>query len=165
MPQLQLNEMMVGQVVWLFLIFGALYYILSTYALPRVAVVLEDRAARITGDLEAAYAAKSEADAALTALRAATAKARADAQGAIATAAAEATAAAQARAEALNATLNARIADSEAQIGRARAAAMGALREVASETTAGLLNKLTGRADNAAITRAVDATLAARTGV
>ena len=43
MPQLQLNEMMVGQIVWLFLIFGALYYILSTYALPRVAVVLEDR--------------------------------------------------------------------------------------------------------------------------
>lgn len=164
MPQLQLNEMMVGQVVWLFLIFGALYYILSTYALPRVAVVLEDRAARISGDLEAAYGAKSEADAALAALRDATTKARTDAQGAIAKAAAEATAAAQARAEALNATLNARIAESEAQIGRARATAMGALREVASETTAGLLNKLTGRADDAAIARAVDATLAARTG-
>ncbi|MES2710425.1 MAG: F0F1 ATP synthase subunit B' [Pseudomonadota bacterium] len=156
--------MMVGQVVWLFLIFGALYYILSTYALPRVAVVLEHRAARISGDLEAAYSAKAESDAALAALRDATAKARADAQGAIATAAAEATAAAQARAEALGATLNARIAESEAQIERARVAAMGALREVASDTTAGLVNKLTGRVDDAAIARAVDQALAARTG-
>jgi len=164
MPQLQLNEMMVGQIVWLFLIFGALYYVLSTYALPRVAVVLEDRAARIAGDLEAAYAAKAESDAALAALREATARARAEAQGAIATAAAAASAAAQQRAEALNATLNARIAESEAQIERARASAMGALREVASETTAGLLHKLTGRADDAAVARAVDQALAARTG-
>ncbi|MBR0657424.1 F0F1 ATP synthase subunit B family protein [Plastoroseomonas arctica] len=165
MPQLDFaNPLMIGQIVWLLIIFGALYYILSTYALPKVATVLEDRAARIAADLNLARAAKAEADTAMVALRDASAKARAESQGAIAAAAAKATAEAQARAEELNAKLSARIAESEAQIGRARDTAMGALREVASETTLGLLQKLTGRADDAAVGRAVDAALAARTG-
>ena len=165
MPQLDFaNPLMIGQIVWLLIIFGALYYILSTYALPKVEHVLETRAARISSDLNVARAAKAEADLAMTALRDASAKARAESQGAIATAAAEAAAKAQARADELNVKLAARIAESEAQIGRAREAAMGALREVASETTAGLLRKLTGRVDDAAVSRAVDVALAARTG-
>ena len=165
MPQLDFaNPLMIGQIVWLLIIFGALYYILSTYALPKVEHVLETRAARISSDLNVARAAKAEADLAMTALRDASAKARAESQGAIAAATAEAAAKAQARAEELNVKLAARIAESEAQIGRAREAAMGALREVAFETTAGLLRKLTGRADDAAVSRAVDVALAARRG-
>ncbi|HEY4251562.1 MAG TPA: F0F1 ATP synthase subunit B', partial [Roseomonas sp.] len=153
-----------GQIVWLLIIFGLLYFILVNYALPRVESVLEDRRARIAADLDAARAAKAEADAALAAHAQATAKARAEAQAAIAAATAQANAEAQTRAEALNARLNAQIAAAEARITTARDAAMGALRQVASETAESLVAKLTGRADQAAVSRAVDTALTARSG-
>ena len=91
MPQLAFGHSLQGryliaQVVWLFVIFGFLYYVMTTYALPRVESVLEERRMRIEADLDAARAAKSEADAAMAAHRDATAKARAEAQAAIATA-------------------------------------------------------------------------------
>jgi F-type H+-transporting ATPase subunit b len=165
MPQLDFsNPLMISQIVWLLIIFGLLYFILSNYALPRVEAVLEDRRARIAADLDAARAAKAEADAALAAHAEATAKARAEAQAAIAAATAQAHAEAQTRADALNAKLNAQIATSEARITAARDAAMGALRQVASETAENLVAKLTGRADPAAVGRAVDTALAARAG-
>jgi F-type H+-transporting ATPase subunit b len=165
MPQLDFgNPLMLSQIVWLMIIFGLLYFILVNYALPRVESVLEDRRARIAADLDAARAAKAEADRAMAAHAEATARARAEAQAAIAKATAEAQAEAQSRADALGAKLNAQIAASETRIAAARDAAMGALRQVAGETAESLVSKLTGRADPAAVGRAVDAALAARAG-
>jgi F-type H+-transporting ATPase subunit b len=64
MPQLDFsNPLIIAQIVWLLIIFGVLYYIMSVYALPRVEQVLEDRRKRIEGDLAAAQAAKAEAQA------------------------------------------------------------------------------------------------------
>ncbi len=55
MPQLDFgNPLMIAQIVWLLIIFGVLYYVLATYALPRVEAVLEDRRRRIEGDLDRA---------------------------------------------------------------------------------------------------------------
>ena len=73
MPQLDFsNPLIIAQIVWLLIIFGLLYFVLSNYALPRVESVLEERARRIASDLEAAQAMKAEADAAMAAHRAAT---------------------------------------------------------------------------------------------
>lgn len=163
MPQLRFNDpMMVAQIVWLLIIFGLMYFIVSRYALPQVGAVLEERRRRIEADLEAAQAAKQRADAALAEHQAATARARAEAQAAISAAVQEAQAEATRRAEALNARLNAQIEEAERRIARARDQAMGALRQVATETTDALLNRLIGKVDRAAVERAVERELAAR---
>jgi F-type H+-transporting ATPase subunit b len=163
MPQLDFgNPLMIAQIVWLFIIFGVLYYVLSTYALPRVEAVLEDRRRRIEGDLEAAQGAKAEADAAIAAHGAATSKARAEAQAAIAAAMQSAQAEASARSEALAARLAEQINAAETRIAAARDSAMGALRQVSTETAEALMQRLTGQSEPAAVGAAVDRALAAR---
>lgn len=163
MPQLDFgNPWTIAQVVWMLVIFGALYYVMAHYALPQVGSVLEARRARIEGDLESAQAAKRQADAALAEHQSATAKARAEAQAAIASATQKAQAEASARAEALNAKLAAQIEAAETQIATARDAAMGALRQVATDTADALVTRLIGRSDSAAVAAAVDRELAAR---
>jgi F-type H+-transporting ATPase subunit b len=163
MPQLDFgNPLLIAQIVWLLIIFGFLYYVLSTYALPRVESVLEARRVRIASDLEAAQAAKLEADAAMAAHREATGRARAEAQAAIAGALQQAQAEAQARTDALNARLASQVAEAEARIAASRDSAMGALRQVASDTAESLVAKLTGRADRGAVDAAVGRVLSAR---
>jgi len=159
MPQLDFaNPLMTSKLVWLVIIFGVLYFVLKTYALPRVASVLEDRAARIKADLDAARDAQAASEAAMAELRAATAAARAEAQAAVATAMAEAQAKASAQAEAINARLTAQVDEAEARVRSARDAAMGALREVATTTAQAMLARLgvsaPARTVNAAVDRA-----------
>jgi F-type H+-transporting ATPase subunit b len=167
MPQLafghpEQGRLLIGQVVWQLIIFAALVFLMARIALPRVGAVIERRQARIAADLEAAQAAKAEADAALAAHRAATEEARAQARAAVAAALQAAQAESDAKAEALTARLNAQIAEAEARIEASRAAAMGALRGVATDTAEALVAKLIGRADRAAIEAAVGRELSAR---
>ncbi|WP_368040598.1 F0F1 ATP synthase subunit B' [Roseicella sp. DB1501] len=167
MPQLafghpEQGRFLIASIVWLFIIFGILYYVMATYALPGVAQVLETRRARIEGDLEQAQAAKQRADAALAEHEAATARARAEAQAAVTSATQHAQAEAAEKAEALNARLNAQIEEAEQRIAASRDSAMAALRSVAADTAEALVKRLTGGADRAAVDQAVGAELAAR---
>jgi F-type H+-transporting ATPase subunit b len=163
MPQLDFgNPWTIAQVIWMLIIFGALYYVMARYALPQVEGVLAARRARIEGDLETAQAAKQRADAAMAEHQAATARARAEAQAAINAATQKAQAEAATRAEALNAKLAAQIAAAETQIATARDNAMGALRRVATDTADALVTRLIGRSDSAGVAAAVDRELAAR---
>jgi F-type H+-transporting ATPase subunit b len=167
MPQLAFGHStqgryLIANVFWLLVIFGLLYVVMARFALPQVGQVIESRAARIAADLEAAQAAKAEADAAMAALREATAKARGEAQAAIADALAAAQAAAQAKSDELAARLARQIDEADARIAAARSAAMGALRQVAIETAESLVTKLTGRSEGTAVAGAVDRALAAR---
>lgn len=167
MPQLafghpEQGRLLVGQVVWQLIIFAALVFLMARIALPRVGEVIERRQSRIAADLEAAQAAKAEADAAMAAHRAATEEARAQARASVATALQAAQAETDAKSEALNARLNAQIAEAEARIEASRAAAMGALRGVATDTAEALVAKLVGRADRTAVEAAVGRELVAR---
>lgn len=164
MPQLDFNNVLVtSQVVWMALIFGALYFLLSRWALPQVASVIDDRAARIATDLDTARGAKTEADAAVAEVHAATRRASTEAQAAIASAMAQAKAEAAEQARAANEQLDAQLGQAEARIAAARTAAMGALRDVATETASAVLARLTGQpADPAAISSAVGAVIAVR---
>src|ERR1700758_2184517 len=84
MPQLDFaNPLTTAQVVWGAIIFIVLYILLSRGGLPQVASVLEERAARISADLDAARAAKAKADADAAQSKAAYEQARAEAQTAI----------------------------------------------------------------------------------
>jgi F-type H+-transporting ATPase subunit b len=164
MPQLDFaNPLTISQIVWLVIIFFTLYLLLSKWALPQVASVLEARAARIAGDLDAAKIAKAQADAAVAELMAATQKAQTEAQAEVNTAAEAAKADAAQKAAVAAARLDGQLALAEERISAARTAAMGALREVAAATTADVVTRLTGAAvTNETIENAVDRALAAR---
>lgn len=164
MPQLDFgNPLTISQVVWMLVIFGVLYFLLSRWALPQVGAVLEERAGRIAADLTVAQDAKAQADAAVAELTAATQKARAEAHAAIATATANAQAKAANEAAALTAQFASQLAEAEARIDAAQKAAMGALRQVATDTTQTLVTRLTGATpDQGVVEKAVGTALAAR---
>ncbi len=164
MPQLNFSTpLTISQVVWGAIIFVVLYLLLSRQGLPLVASVLEERAGHIGRDLEGAREAKSRADAGLAEAAEATAKARAEAQAAISASLDEAKKAVAAQSETLNARLEARLQDAEAQIAQARAAAMGALRQVSTETAADVITRLTGAApDTARLDSAIGSAMSAR---
>jgi len=164
MPQLDFaNPLTTSQVVWGAVIFTVLYVLLSRFALPRVAKVLEQRAQHIAADLETARASKTRADEAAKEVAEATARARAEAQAAINAALDTAKQEATARIAVLNERLEKQLQEAEAQITAARAAAMRALREVATETAATVIGRLTGApADPQRLSGAVGAALAAR---
>ncbi len=56
-----------SQLLWLAITFGALYYVMSKIALPKVGAVIENRKARIAKDLNDAAAMQQQADAAAAA--------------------------------------------------------------------------------------------------
>ncbi|MDB5411798.1 MAG: synthase subunit [Rubritepida sp.] len=157
MPQLDFaNPLMMSKLIWLLIIFGILYYVLKTYALPRVASVLDERAARITADLDAARDAQAAGEATMAELRASTAAARAEAHAAISAAMVEAQAASARQAAEINARLSAQVAEAEARVRAARDQAMGALREVAGETAQAMLTRLSIVVPANDVTAAVD---------
>jgi F-type H+-transporting ATPase subunit b len=164
MPQLDLvNPLTTAQVVWGAIIFVVLYVLLSRGGLPRVASVLEERAARISADLEAARAAKAKADAGAVQSRAAYDHAHAEAQAAINSAVNEAKDAAAKQAEVLNARLEKQLQEAEAQIAQARASAMSAVRQVSTETAAMVVSRLSGSPAKAAtLDKAIATAMAAR---
>jgi F-type H+-transporting ATPase subunit b len=164
MPQLDFgNPLTQAQVVWLALIFLALYLLLSRWALPLVGTVLERRAATIAADLDAARHAKEKADGAVDELTRATREAHAGAQAEIAQAIASAKAAADAQAAVLNARLDAQIAGAEQRIAQARTAALGALEQVAVDTANVVVARLVGAPmDAGAVRAAVAGVLATR---
>ena len=164
MPQLDFgNPLTSAQVVWLGIIFLALYLLLSKWALPQVAGVLELRATAIASDLDAARRAKNDADAAVAELTQATREAHAGAQAEIAQAVAVAKDATDKESAVLSARLDAQIAEAEQRIAQARASAMGALAQVATDTANEVVRRLTGTAINDhAVNQAVAAVLAAR---
>jgi F-type H+-transporting ATPase subunit b len=164
MPQLDFaNPLTTSQVVWGAIIFIVLYILAARFALPKVGAVLEERAAHIARDLDAARQAKADADAAVAELTAATREAHATAQAEIAAALAAAKAAAAEQAAQLNARLEAEITAAEARIAEARKAALAVLGDVAAATAHEVVARLAGAAiARDAVDRAVAAALAAR---
>jgi F-type H+-transporting ATPase subunit b len=164
LPQLDFgNRLTTYQVVWGAVIFGVLYLLASRTALPKVEAVLEERATRISGDLEGAKDAKTRADAGIQAAVAATAKARSEAQAAITTALEQAKQAAGVQAASLNERLDRQLKEAEGQIATAREAALAALPGVATDTAIALITRLTGAApDPVRLSGAINAAMAAR---
>jgi F-type H+-transporting ATPase subunit b len=164
MPQMDFqNPLTSSQVVWMVVILVALYFTLSRWGLPQIGSVLENRATTIARDLEAARAAKAEADKAVAELNATMKKAREAAQAEVAKAEADAKAKALADAKALAAKLDAQLAYSEKLIADARAAALAAIKPVAAAAAVEMLTRVTGQAPGeAALDPEIDAALTAR---
>ncbi|MFZ0268602.1 hypothetical protein [Caulobacter sp.] len=149
LPQLQF-EHWGGQIVWLLLIFAVLFAVLSKVLLPRVSSAIEERGAKIAGDIADARRLKDEAEVQARAAAAEVAEARAKAQKTAADAKAKASAEAAERQAKEEAALAEKLAAAEARIQASRDVAMGHVRTVASETAGAIVEKLTGKAASAA---------------
>ena len=133
-----------SQLVWLALIFGALYLLMARIALPRIGSILEARRQRIADDLAQAGQFGAKSKAVLTAHEQALGDARGRAQTLESEARQSASAASEARRKELDASLNKRIAEAEKSIDASRAAAMSNVRGIASEAAGAIVERLTG---------------------
>jgi F-type H+-transporting ATPase subunit b len=160
MPQIdQIASIYASQLFWLVLVFGLI--LIGSYAmLPKIQGTVEQRDARISGDLAAAEKARADADAAEEAYQARLGASRGEAQAAAAKAKAEATAAAEKRVKAADAEIAARVADAESQLQAQRAEAVAGIETVAVEATQEIVAKVAGlKVDKRAATKAVKTAL------
>jgi F-type H+-transporting ATPase subunit b len=134
-----------SQLVSLAITFVALYLLMARVALPRIGSILEERRARIDGDLGDAQRLKAQSDEAIAAYEKALADARGRAQALANQARAREAAAAEAQRRQLDAALNARIAAAEKDIAATRSAAMTNVRGIATEAAAAIVERLIGR--------------------
>lgn len=143
MPQLETSTYL-GQIFWLILTFGLLYWLLKTRALPRISEVLEARQDRIAADLDKAAALRAEAEAAARRQEEVVAQAHARAQVRIKELQDRLAADAAKRQAALDAELGAKLAEAEARVKAAREAALAEVRGVAVEAAQAAAQRLAG---------------------
>ena len=135
-----------SQFVWLALVFGALYLLMSRIALPRIGAIMDARRQSVEGDLAEAKRHKDSSDAAIAAYEKALAEARGRAQALANETREKYAAEAGAARKELDATLNTRIAEAEQAIATRRTAAMSNVQDIAIETAAAIVERLTGNA-------------------
>ncbi len=140
------KETFASQILWLVIVFVALYLLMSRVALPRVGSILAARKARIEGDLAAAEKLKADSDAAIAAYEKALSDARARAQALANEVQAKQAAAAEENRKALEAQLNVRIAEAEKSIAATRTAAMANVTSIAAEAATAIVERLIGTA-------------------
>jgi F-type H+-transporting ATPase subunit b len=149
--------------VWLVLTFVALYFLMSKFALPKVATIIDQRAERIEGNLAKAEQLKSEAAAVLAAYEKGIADAKAQAQAELAKAAAEIAAETARREADFGKRLAEQTKTAETRIKAAQADAMAQVKAIASDLAAGISTKLTGTSvDQASASAAVEAVIKER---
>ncbi len=145
-----------SQIFWLVIFFAALYFLMSRFALPRIGAIIENRQAKIDGDLSKAQALKDETETAVKAYEKALTDARARA-GDIARETRAATAKdVDAEQHKLDAALAAKIAGAEATIAKSKAKALESVEDIAGESAAEIVAALTGaKVTKAALAKAL----------
>jgi F-type H+-transporting ATPase subunit b len=135
-----------GQIVWFLIMFLVVLVFVRLFAAPRVGGTIDEREAKISGDIADARRLKDEAEAQAAAAAAETAQARAAAQRVAAEARAKAQAEVAARLAQEEAKLAEKGAEAEARIAKARDAAMANVAGIATDAAGAIVGKLTGRA-------------------
>ncbi|QJU58697.1 ATPase [Sphingomonas sp. AP4-R1] len=163
MPQIdQIAEIYASQLFWLVIVFALLYFGIGKGMLPKIEKTIEDRDARIQGDLAAAEAARAEADAAEEAYLAKLAESRAAALAETAAAKHKATLDAEAKVKAADAAVQAKAAEAEAVLAAQLADAAAGIETVATEAAQEIVARVSGlNVDRAEAARAVKSALAA----
>ena len=157
MPQLVTADFL-PQLIWLAITFGALYYIISRMAIPKIGDVIEQRHGRIAADVAEASRLKADTEKAIESYEAALAEARVNAHAIVSENRAEMTAEINKEAAALDERLAKQLADAEVSIAKTRDAAMAQVSGIAQETTAAIVTELLGKAPTkTAVSSAVSA--------
>jgi F-type H+-transporting ATPase subunit b len=149
MPQLDTTQWP-GQMLWLVIVFSVFYLVLAKFFAPRLRKIISHRGATIAEDLANARANRDEAQAQAKLAEAEMAAAQANARKMAAEALAKSQAEVQASQAAEDERLGAKLAEAEAKIRSARDAAMHHVKDIATETAQAMIEKLTGKAANAA---------------
>jgi F-type H+-transporting ATPase subunit b len=145
MPQIdQIASIYASQLFWLVVVFALIYFGIGKAMLPKIQRTVDDRDAKIAGDLAAARAAREAADQADNAYQAGLVASRNEAQASAAAAKAQATAASEARIKAADAEIAQRVAHAEAALASARVAAVGQIELVAIEATQDIVERVAG---------------------
>jgi F-type H+-transporting ATPase subunit b len=139
------SETFPSQLLWLAITFGALYYLMSRVALPRLAGVLEARTNKISSQLDAAAAMQAQAKQASDAHDKSIADAKAKAQAMAQAARDKLTGEADVSRKTLEAELGGRLAAAEAQIAETTAKAMANVESIATEAAGAIVERLTGK--------------------
>ncbi|MFV0280628.1 MAG: F0F1 ATP synthase subunit B' [Rhodoblastus sp.] len=139
-----------SQLIWLTLIFGALYLLMSRVALPRVAGILKARGDTISNDLQTAKTAQGKAEAAGADLEKTLAEAKGKAQAMGQEAHQNLAAETEAKRKTLEGELNAKLAAADAQIAETKAKAMANVEAVAKDAAAAIVEHITGKPADAA---------------
>lgn len=149
LPQFEFQHWF-GQIVYLIILFGLLYWLMAKVFVPRLRGVIDQRAATISDAVSAARQVQAEAAGQAEQAKAEVEAARASSRSTAAAAKARVTEQANARAAEEEAVVNARIAEAETAIGKTRDAAMTNVSAIASDTAAAIVERLTGKAPTAA---------------
>ena len=132
------------QLVWLALIFGVLYVLMSRVALPRVGRILSDRDAKIAADLDASREMQTKAQAAALAndetLRMKREEARAIGRSAQERISAESAA----RRDQEEKKFKSRLDEADTRIAADKARALANVEAIATDAAAAIVRKLTG---------------------
>jgi len=143
LPQLN-TDTFAGQIFWLFVSLIFLFVVIWRVAAPKIGGVMDARAGRIKGDIDAAADAKRKSEEALAGYE----KALADARARALKIGDDMRKASQAEADAKNAAEGQRVAaetaKAEARIAEMRKAAMANVATLAGDVAAEIVSKLTG---------------------
>ena len=163
MPQIdQISSIYASQLFWLVVVFALIYFGIGRAMLPRIERTIEDRDAKIKGDLAAAETARVEADAADAAYQAKLGETRHEAQAAAAKAKADAALAAEKKIKKADADIAAKVEQAEAELQTQRDEAVAGIETVAIEAAQEIVAKVSGlKVDKRAATKAVKTALGA----
>ncbi len=143
MPQLDFSTF-APQIVWLVITFVALYFLMSRVALPRIAVVLENRRDRIASDLDEAQRLRAETEEVIQIYEAELAEARARAHGIAAETREKLNAKIAVEQARIDQQIDARMAEAEVKITAMKDQAMGEVNAAAADTADAIIRLLVG---------------------
>lgn len=146
------------QMIWLAVVFGALYLLMSRMALPRVESILEARRSRIAADIDDASDMQRKAQAAGVAYDKTLADAKAKSQAMAQQMRDQLAAESAAKRKATEDELNGKLAAAELGIAATKSLAMTHVTEIATSAAADIVAHLTGKpADAQQIAQAIAA--------
>ncbi|MEM9591595.1 MAG: ATP F0F1 synthase subunit B [Pseudomonadota bacterium] len=143
MPQLNPLDW-APQVIWLLITFGVLYLLMVWVAIPRIGTVIDKRAAKIAGDLEAAENNKRATEDAIATYEQALTEAKQKAHAIVDEGRAKLKAETDAERAKLDKQLADKAAEAAARIEKARDAAMKDVTAVATDAAADIVKQLIG---------------------
>jgi len=144
------RETFASQLVWFAIFFFALYVMIAKFAQPRLAEILAARSNRIADDLAEAERNKKQSDAALAAYEQGLADASNRAQAVANETRERLNAESDKARHALEAKLNANLAEAEKTIVATKTTAMTNVHGIAAEAAAAIVQRLTGIAPSGA---------------
>jgi F-type H+-transporting ATPase subunit b len=162
MPQLsQIGEIYASQLFWLTIVFGLIYFGIGRFMVPKIEATVDDRNAKITGDLALAEAARAEAQGAEEAHRIEIDAAKAKALATVNHAKARGAASSETQVKAADTVLVTRLAEAEARITSAKRSALDEIETFTVDAVQAIVVKVSGSSvDRAAIVARVKSELA-----